>query len=161
MVEITMGTALLAVAAGIAIGFTGLGSSLGQSMVATSSVGAVAEKSEMFAQGVLFSALPETQAIYGFLIAILLIVGGFLGAETTITVELGIVAIAAGTAMGLAGLGSSLGQSMVASSSVGAVTENPDMFAQGILFSALPETQAIYGFLIAILLIIFSGILGG
>jgi V/A-type H+-transporting ATPase subunit K len=34
------------------------------------------------------------------------------------------------------------------------------MFARGIIFSALPETQAIYGFLIAILLMVFSGILG-
>ncbi|MBZ9570357.1 V-type ATP synthase subunit K, partial [Methanobrevibacter sp. TMH8] len=34
------------------------------------------------------------------------------------------------------------------------------MFAQGIIFSALPETQAIYGFLIAILLMVFGGILG-
>ena len=42
---------------------------------------------------------------------------------------------------------------------VGAIVEDNDMFARGIIFSALPETQAIYGFLIAILLMVFGGIL--
>ena len=50
---------------------------------------------------------------------------------------------------------------MAAAGSVGAVAEDNDMFARGIIFSALPETQAIYGFLVAILLLVFSGLLGG
>ena len=53
-----------------------------------------------------------------------------------------------------------MGQGMAAASSVGAIVEDTDMFARGIIFSALPETQAIYGFLIAILLMVFGGILG-
>ena len=81
MVEIALGTALAAIGAGIAVGFAGLGSGLGQGIAAAGSVGAVAEDPDMFAQGILFTALPETQAIYGFLIAILLMVfGGILGA---------------------------------------------------------------------------------
>ena len=69
-------------------------------------------------------------------------------------------------AQGLAYLGagvamiSGMGQGIAASSSVGAIVEDNDMFARGIIFSALPETQAIYGFLIAILLMVFGGILG-
>jgi len=80
MVEIVLGTALAAIGAGIAVGFAGLGSGMGQGMAAASSVGAVVEDPDMFSQGILFTALPETQAIYGFLIAILLMVfGGILG----------------------------------------------------------------------------------
>ena len=81
MAEIGLGAALAAIGAGVAIGFAGLGSGLGQGMAAAGSVGAVAEDNDMFARGIIFSALPETQAIYGFLIAILLMVfGGILGA---------------------------------------------------------------------------------
>ena len=80
MVEIALGTALAAIGAGVAIGFAGLGSGLGQGMAAAGSVGAVAEDNDMFARGIIFSALPETQAIYGFLVAILLLVfSGLLG----------------------------------------------------------------------------------
>ena len=162
MVEIALGTALAAIGAGVAIGFAGLGSGLGQGMAAAGSVGAVAEDNDMFARGIIFSALPETQAIYGFLIAILLLVfSGLLGGGEGLTTEAGIVAIGVGASIGFAGLGSGMGQGLAASSSVGAIVEDNDMFARGIIFSALPETQAIYGFLIAILLLVFSGLLGG
>jgi V/A-type H+/Na+-transporting ATPase subunit K len=161
MVEVALGTALAAIGAGVAVGFAGLGSGLGQGIAAAGSVGAVAEDNDMFARGIIFSALPETQAIYGFLIAILLLVfSGLLGGGTSLTVTSGLVAIGAGAAIGFAGLGSGMGQGITAASSVGAVVEDEDMFARGIIFSALSETQAIYGFLIAILLMVFGGILG-
>ena len=161
MVEIALGTALAAIGAGVAIGFAGLGSGLGLGMAAAWSVGAVAEDSGMFAQGLVFTAIPETQAIYGFLIAILLLVfSGLLGGGQGLPTEAGIVAIGVGASIGFAGLGSGMGQGMAAASSVGAIVEDNDMFARGIIFSALPETQAIYGFLIAILLMVFGGILG-
>ena len=80
MVEISLGAALVAVGAGLAIGIAGSLSGLGQGQVAATSVGAVAEEPTMFARGIVFTALPETQAIYGFLIAILLMVfGGIMG----------------------------------------------------------------------------------
>lgn len=161
MVEVALGTALAAIGAGVAVGFAGLGSGLGQGIAAAGSVGAVAEDNDMFARGIIFSALPETQAIYGFLIAILLLVfSGLLGSGNPLSVTSGLVAIGAGAAIGFAGLGSGMGQGITAASSVGAVVEDEDMFARGIIFSALSETQAIYGFLIAILLMVFGGILG-
>ena len=161
MAQIVLGTALAAIGAGVAIGFAGLGSGLGQGMAAAGSVGAVAEDNDMFARGIIFSALPETQAIYGFLIAILFLVfSGLLGGGKGLGVEAGLVAIGVGASIGFAGLGSGMGQGIAASSSVGAIVEDNDMFARGIIFSALPETQAIYGFLIAILLMVFGGILG-
>ncbi len=75
-IELTLGTALAAIGAGVAVGFAALGSGIGQGIAAAGSVGAVAEDSSMFAQGIVFTAIPETQAIYGFLIAILLLVFG-------------------------------------------------------------------------------------
>ena len=162
MVEITLGTALAAIGAGVAVGFAGLGSGLGQGIAAAGSVGAVAEDPDMFARGIIFAALSETQAIYGFLIAILLLVfSGLLGGGKGLDVTAGLGAVGAGAAIGFAGLGSGMGQGITSASSVGAVVEDPDMFARGIIFSALSETQAIYGFLIAILLMVFGGILGG
>jgi V/A-type H+-transporting ATPase subunit K len=158
---VELGTALAAIGAGVAVGFAGLGSGLGQGIAAAGSVGAVAEDRGMFAQGIIFSVLPETQAIYGFLIAILLMVFGGIIGGSAIPVTAGIVAIGAGAAIGFAGLGSGMGQGITAASSVGAVVEDKEMFAQGIIFSVLPETQAIYGFLIAILLMVFGGLIGG
>jgi V/A-type H+-transporting ATPase subunit K len=161
MAEIILGTALAAIGAGVAVGMAGLGSGIGQGIAASGAVGAVAEDADMFARGLIFTALPETQAIYGFLVAILLLVfSGLLGGGEGLSVTSGLVAIGAGAAVGFAGLGSGMGQGITASSASGAVVEDPDMFARGIIFTAVSETQAIYGFLIAILLMVFGGILG-
>ena len=95
----------------------------------------------MFARGIIFSALPETQAIYGFLIAILLLVfSGLLGGGEGLSTEAGVVAIGVGAAIGFAGLGSGMGQGIAASSSVGAIVEDNDMFARGIIFSAFMDS---------------------
>ena len=86
MVEVVLGTALAAIGAGVAVGMAGLGSGIGQGIAAAGSVGAVAEDADMFARGLIFTALPETQAIYGFLIAILLLVfSGIMGAGAGLT----------------------------------------------------------------------------
>ncbi|KAF5075599.1 V-type ATP synthase subunit K [Methanobacterium aggregans] len=158
--ELTLGTALAAIGAGVAVGFAALGSGIGQGIASAGAVGAVAEDKGMFAQGIVFTAIPETQAIYGFLIAILILVFSGLMGGHTLDVVTGLVAIGAGAAVGFAGLGSGMGQGIASSASVGAVVEDKGMFAQGIVFTAIPETQAIYGFLIAILLLVFGGILG-
>ena len=88
-------------------------------MATAGSVGAVAEDNDMFARGIIFFALPETQAIYGFLIAILLLVfSGLLGTGKPLSIEAGIVAFGVGASIGFAGLGSGMGQGIAASSYV-------------------------------------------
>jgi len=160
--ELGIGTALVAIGAGVAVGFAGLGSGLGQGIAAAGGVGAVAEDRSMFAQGLIFAVLAETQAIYGLLIAILLMLGGGLIGGTTkdISLGVGLAAIGAGAAVGFAGLGSGIGQGITGASSVGAIVEDKDMFAQGLIFAVLSETQAIYGLLIAILIMLGVHLLG-
>lgn len=64
----------------------------------------------------------------------------------------GVIAIGAGLSIGLAGLGSGIGQGTACSSAVGATAEDPEFFGQAIVFGVLPETQAIYGLVIAFML---------
>jgi len=58
VVEIGLGTALGAIGAGVAVGMACLGSGIGQGIAAAGSVGAVAEDPDMFARGLIFTALP-------------------------------------------------------------------------------------------------------
>ena len=61
-------------AAGIGTGLAGL-SAIGQGIASAAGLGAVAEDDGIFGKAMVFSVLPETQAIYGLLVAILLLVG--------------------------------------------------------------------------------------
>jgi len=150
---------LAAVGAGLAIGIAGL-SGIGQGIGASAGIGATARDKSIFGKGMVFSVLPETQAIYGLLVAVLILAGsGLLGAGGSFSTAAGLAAIGAGIAVGIAGL-SGIGQGVAAASGVAATGESSKMFAKGMIFSVLPETQAIYGLLVAILVMYFTGIIG-
>lgn len=70
MVELATG--LIAIGAGIAIGFAGLGSGIGQGIASSAAAGAVAENESLLGKMLIFAVLPESQAIYGLVISILL-----------------------------------------------------------------------------------------
>lgn len=64
----------------------------------------------------------------------------------------GLIAIGAGLAIGVAACGSGIGQGIASAAGAGATAENEKLLGKMMVFAALPETQAIYGFVIAILL---------
>jgi V/A-type H+-transporting ATPase subunit K len=143
-----MADALLlgAIGAGLAVGIAGLGSGIGAGITGASGAGVVAEDPNKFGTAIVFQALPQTQGLYGFLVAILIL---FVFKDTATAWAM----FAAGLAAGLAGL-SAIGQGIASSAGLGAVAEDNSIFGKAMVFSVLPETQAIYGLLIAILLLV-------
>ena len=65
----------------------------------------------------------------------------------------GMIAIGAGLAVGLAGLGSGIAEKDIGAAAVGAITENPSLFGRAMIFTVLPETIVIFGLVIAIMAI--------
>ncbi len=63
------------------------------------------------------------------------------------------IAIGAGLAIGLAGIGAALGMGTASAAALGAITEKPETFGKSILYVVFIEVVAIYGFVIAFLLI--------
>lgn len=61
----------------------------------------------------------------------------------------------------LAGIGSALGVGIAGRAAAGVVSEDPNKFGQVLLLQALPGTQGIYGLLIAFLVMVKVGLLGG
>lgn len=64
----------------------------------------------------------------------------------------GLVMIAAGLAMGLSGIGGGLAVASGAPAAIAATSENPKSFAKSMIFVALGEAIAIYGLVIAIMI---------
>lgn len=65
----------------------------------------------------------------------------------------GIGLIAAAIATGLACIGSGIAVAVVASSAVGAISENPSLLGKTIIFAGLAEGIAIYGLIISIMIL--------
>ena len=53
--------------AGIALGLAGIGTGLSQGPIGAAAVGMIAEDSSKFVNGLIFTALPETIVLFGFL----------------------------------------------------------------------------------------------
>ena len=147
----------------LAMGIAGIGSALGLMLAGTSAVAVTGEKPELFGKCLVFQVLPMTQAVYGLLTAILLMMGaGLLGGGAVkanlANPMIGISAIGIGLVVGLTGL-SAANQGMVASASISATARNPDVAARGIIYTVMPETIAIFGLLVGILLMTGLGLL--
>ncbi|PNX45444.1 MAG: hypothetical protein BV457_01695 [Thermoplasmata archaeon M9B1D] len=154
---------LIIIGCALAMGIAGVGSALGLMLAGTSAVAVTGEKPELFGKCLVFQVLPMTQAVYGLLTAILLmmgagLLGGGAGAEKLANPMLGLSAIGIGLVVGLTGL-SAANQGMVASASIAATARNPDVAARGIIYTVMTETIAIFGLLVGILLMTGLGLL--
>ncbi len=160
--DIPVGAGLMALGAGLSVGIAGL-SAIGQGIVAGTGIG-VTRKQGTMGKAVVFTVLPETQAIYGLLVAILLLQGMAViithGAPTTYALAMGVAAVGVGLGMGLSGI-TAIGQGIAASSGSAATAQNPRAFASSMIFAVLPETQSIYALLAAILVIMGMGLMSG
>jgi V/A-type H+/Na+-transporting ATPase subunit K len=64
-------------------------------------------------------------------------------------------------AVGLAGMGSATGISIVGQAASGLITEEPEKFGKTFILVALPGTQGLYGFVITLMILLNVGVLGG
>jgi len=146
----------------LAITIAGISAAIGLGIAGSSAVAVVAEKPNLFGKCLVLSVLPMTQAVYGLLTAILLMLGsGILGGKLTSVMSgpaIGAAAVWIGLIVGLTGL-SAINQGLVASSSISSVGRNPDIAARGIIFTVQTETIAIFGLLAGILLMSGLGLL--
>jgi V/A-type H+-transporting ATPase subunit K len=68
--------------------------------------------------------------------------------------ELGLIAIGAGLAVGLAALGAGYAQSHIGAAGAGVIAEKPELIGNVILLIAIPETVIILGFAVAAMIIL-------
>ncbi|HLB02137.1 MAG TPA: ATPase [Nitrospiria bacterium] len=66
--------------------------------------------------------------------------------------EIGLVAIGAGLAIGIAALGTGLAQARIGAAAVGAILEKPESLGTVLILLVIPETLVIFGFTVAILI---------
>lgn len=67
--------------------------------------------------------------------------------------DLGLLAIGAGLAIGLAALGTGLAQAKIGAAAIGAILEKPESLGAMLILLVIPETLVIFGFTIAILIL--------
>ncbi len=155
------GPVLAILGAFLAVFLGGLGSSMGIRTAGQKGAGVLAEKPDLFGSILVLTILPGSQGIYGLLVAIIILLqAGMLGGgeALNVTVGAGIAFLLAGLIMGISGLSSALLQAKVVASSIGAVAKESSISGKAIILSAMIETYAIFGMLIAIFVAIAANL---
>lgn len=144
--------------AGIASGIGSIGSGLGDGFVASAAAKGIARQpsaAPTITKMMLFGqAVTETTAIYGLLVAFILIFGSH---PETDKLAPGIALLSAGVCMGLGAIGSGIGEGITARSAVDWVSRNsqevPNLLRMMLVGQAVAESTGIYALVVSLVLI--------
>jgi V/A-type H+-transporting ATPase subunit K len=67
--------------------------------------------------------------------------------------EIGLALVGAGVAIGLAGLGAGIGMGTAGAAAIGSIAEKPEMFSKTLIYIVFIEAIAIYGLVIAFMIL--------
>ena len=124
------------------VGMAGCGSAIGVSIGGSATLGAVKKREEAFAPGLVLSALPGTQGLYGF--AAFFILKEVLTPE--ITMFQAVAVLGSGLIMGFAGLISAIWQGRVCANGIAGIGGGSDVFGKTMILAVFPELYAIIAF---------------
>ena len=148
-----LGLALALFGAAVAVIFAGIGSAKGVGLVGQASAGALSEDPSLFGKVLILQLLPGTQGLYGFIIAIFVLIrtGLLSGPVVDLTWQQGLMYLAACLPIGFGGLLSGIHQGKVAAAGVSLVAKKSDQSGRAITMASLVEFYAILPFLISFL----------
>jgi len=151
------GLVIAIIGAALAVLLSGIGSAIGVQMAGKAAAGVLSEKPELFGKLVVLQALPGTQGIYGFIVAILIFINlGFLSGNpnTDLTVIEGWQYFGACMPVAIVGLVSAIFQARTGVSAIHMTAKQPESSTRGITMVALVETYAILALLASILMVL-------
>ncbi|MEG0863555.1 MAG: V-type ATP synthase subunit K [Clostridia bacterium] len=151
----SIGQILALFGAAIAVILAGMGSSKGVGLSGETAAGVSTENPEVNSKLLVLQLLPATQGIYGFLIAVIVLIktGVLGGAMVPVTLEQGIAIIAGCLPVGVVGFYSAIRQGQVAAASMIMTGQRPEMSGKGITMTVMVETYAVLSLLVSFLVV--------
>ena len=128
---------------------------MGVGIAGQAAAGVIAEDPSKFAKVLILQLLPGTQGIYGLLVGFIVLskIGLLGGSMAEVSVQTGLLILAACLPIGIVGLVSGKYQGKAAAGAIGVVAKKPEQFGKAMLFPAMVETYAILALLITILVV--------
>lgn len=152
MMNFGMVMALVGVAIAASLG--PIGSAVGMAKAGNAASGVLPEKPDLYGRVLVIQAIPGTQAIYGFLVAVLYltklgIVGGDLA---TLTAHQGFAYLFASIPVAIVGLVSGIYQGQVAASAITMTGKDSSLATRGMILATIVETTQLLALLVTVLI---------
>ncbi|MDY3279842.1 MAG: V-type ATP synthase subunit K [Eubacteriales bacterium] len=151
----TIGQILALAAAAMAAIVSGMGSSKGVGMAGETAAGVASENPDVSSKLLVLQLLPATQGIYGFLIAVIVLinVGVLGGAIKAVTLEQGIAYLVACLPVALVGYYSAIRQAKVAMAGMLMTGQRAELSGKGVTMAVMVETYAVFALLVSFLMV--------
>jgi V/A-type H+-transporting ATPase subunit K len=156
----SIGFAIAIIAAGLAAGLSASGASIGVGLAGEMAAGVLSEDPDKIGSILVLQALPGTQAFYGLVTAILVLVklqvfGG--NGLFDLSIEKGVSVLGACLPVIFGEFISAIWQGRVSVASMGTVAKRPDAFGKAVILPAMVETFALLS-LIGSIVILMVGV---
>ena len=151
----TIGQILALLGAAIAVVGSGMGSSAGVGIAGQTSAGVSTENPEVNSKLLLLQLLPATQGIYGFLIAVIVLINTNVlgGAMKAVELYQGLGIMMGCLPIGFVGFFSGIKQGQVAAAAMIMTGQRPEMSGKGITMAVMVETYAVLSLLLSFLIV--------
>ena len=136
----------------LAVGLAGMGSIFGVSLAGQTAAGVMTEEPKLFGKALIFVALPGTQGIYGFTIAILFVRQLLAIPIEDLELVQGLLVFMGCLPIAITGLFSGLWQGKVCASGINLTVKQPNESGKALILAAFVEFYAILGFIISFLI---------
>ncbi|MCL2863926.1 MAG: V-type ATP synthase subunit K [Lachnospiraceae bacterium] len=148
-----LGIVYALIGAALAVLAGGVGSSLGVGIAGEAASGVISEDPSKFGKVLVLQLLPGTNGIYGLLVGFIVLaqIGLLGGAPADLTVQQGLLILAACLPITIVGWLSGPAQGKVSAAAIGIIAKKPDQFGKAMLLPAMVETYTILALLISIL----------
>ena len=143
-----LGTIIALVGAALAALMAGIVSVRGVSTACEVAAGIVRENPDVFGKVLVLQALPGTQGVYGFIIALMVSMN-----SAGLTIAEGIEKFIACMPIAIVGLISAMYQGRMAACSINMLAKNPDLSGRGVTMTVVVETYAVLALIVSIMLI--------
>ncbi|MDD6770226.1 MAG: V-type ATP synthase subunit K [Inconstantimicrobium porci] len=141
--------------AALAVGLAGIGSAKGIGIAGEAASGLMSEEPEKFGKSIILVALPGTQGLYGFVIALILFTKvGIIGGEAPEFAK-GLSYFMACLPIAIAGWKSAIAQGKAAAAGIQVLAKKPDDVMKGVTFAIMVETYALLGFVASLFMVLF------
>lgn len=152
----TLGTVLALFGAAMATIFAGIGSAKGVGMATETGMGVLSEDSSKFGKMLVLELLPGTQGLYGFIVSFLVMlnIGVLGGTVARLTLQEGLLYLAACLPIAFGGLFSGIAQGKAAVAGISLVAKHDSEFSKAMVSVTLVEIYALLAFLVSLLSVI-------
>ncbi|MCL2756235.1 MAG: V-type ATP synthase subunit K [Firmicutes bacterium] len=152
-----LGNVFAMLGAALAVILTGTGSAIGMSWVQQAAAGLTAEQPEKFGKTLILQLIPSSAALYGFVVAFLVMMQAVLGDGAGYTFSEGLIILVACLPIAGVGLFATLGQAKVCVAGVRIVGKRVELTGRAITMSVFIELFTLFALIVSVLTVFSVG----